>query len=159
MIRKDREVTDFNEILDIISKCDICRLALNSGEAYPYILPLNFGYEIMDSRLILYFHSALVGKKHELISVDNRASFEMDCGHTLLSIKERGYCTMNYESVIGRGHIEYINDESEKHKVLTLITDRYHTDHFAFNETAISRTSVYRLVVESMTAKRKATKP
>ncbi|HRM90210.1 MAG TPA: hypothetical protein PLK68_07085 [Thomasclavelia ramosa] len=26
MRRKDREITDFNEIINIIKKCDVCRL-------------------------------------------------------------------------------------------------------------------------------------
>lgn len=44
MRRKDREITDFNEIMKIIDKCDTCRLAL-IDEEYPYIVPLNFGVD------------------------------------------------------------------------------------------------------------------
>ena len=47
MRRKDREITDFDEMIKIIEKCDTCRLALNDGE-YPYIVPLNFGHEVKD---------------------------------------------------------------------------------------------------------------
>ena len=43
MRRKDREITDFNEIINIIKKCDVCRIALNDKD-FPYIVPLNFGY-------------------------------------------------------------------------------------------------------------------
>lgn len=42
MRRSDREVTDFNEIVEIINKCDCIRLGFSS-EPVPYILPLNFG--------------------------------------------------------------------------------------------------------------------
>lgn len=159
MIRKDREITNFEEIIAIVAKCDVCRIALNGNDGWPYILPLNFGYSVDGGILTLYFHSALVGKKHELIATDNRATFEMDCGHTLLSMPERGYCTMNYESVIGQGHIQYIDDEEEKIKALTLMTDRYHQTHFEYSHAALSRTSVYKLTVSAMTAKRKATRP
>lgn len=158
MIRKDREIVDFEEIISIVAKCDVCRIALNGDDGCPYILPLNFGYSVNDGQLTLYFHSALVGKKHELIAADNRATFEMDCGHALLSMPERGYCTMNYESVIGHGLIQYIDDEGEKIKALTLMTDRYHPTHFEFGQAALPRTSVYKLTVSDMTAKRKATK-
>ena len=41
MRRSDREVTDFNEIVEIINKCDCIRLGFSS-EPVPYILPLNF---------------------------------------------------------------------------------------------------------------------
>ena len=62
MRRNDREVTDINEIMEIIADCDVCRLALNDDE-YPYIIPLNFGAELVDGKVTLYFHSALKGKK------------------------------------------------------------------------------------------------
>ena len=42
MRRKDREVTDFQTMVDIMSRCRVCRLALNDGEV-PYLLPVNFG--------------------------------------------------------------------------------------------------------------------
>lgn len=34
MRRKGREITDFEEIIEIIKKCDVCRIALND-EDYP----------------------------------------------------------------------------------------------------------------------------
>ena len=42
MRRSDREITDLKEIVEIMRKCDVCRLALND-DGYPYIIPLNFG--------------------------------------------------------------------------------------------------------------------
>ena len=45
MRRSDREATDFDEIVDIINKCDCIRLGFSS-EPVPYILPLNFGIEV-----------------------------------------------------------------------------------------------------------------
>ena len=41
MRRKDREITDTQDILEVIKKCDVCRIALHDGD-YPYIVPLNF---------------------------------------------------------------------------------------------------------------------
>lgn len=78
MRRKDREVTDFSEIIEIMKNCDVCRLALND-DGFPYILPLNFGMAVNGDKITLYFHSALEGYKVGLIQKDNRASFEMDC--------------------------------------------------------------------------------
>lgn len=49
MRRSDREVTDFNEIVEIINKCDCIRLGFSS-EPVPYILPLNFGIEVEFAR-------------------------------------------------------------------------------------------------------------
>ena len=158
MRRKDRQIINFNEIHDIIKRCDICRIALNN-EGYPYILPLNFGVSVENEKIVFYFHSALEGKKLELIEKDNRAGFEMDCGHELEYFEKKGYCTYAYESVIGRGHILMIEDEKEKFEALELLTDHYHTGKKAwFNPAAIPRTAVYKLEVEEFTAKRKEPK-
>ena len=158
MRRKDRQIINFNEIYDIIKRCDICRIALNS-EGYPYILPLNFGVSVENEKLVFYFHSALEGKRLELIEKDNRAGFELDCSHELEYFEKKGYCTYAYESVMGRGHILMIEDEKEKFEALELLMEHYHTGKKAwFNPAAIPRTAVYKLEVEEFTAKRKEPK-
>ena len=58
MRQRNREISEFNEIIEVMKKCDVCRLALND-HGYPYILPLNFGMEMVDGKINLYFHSAL----------------------------------------------------------------------------------------------------
>ena len=107
MRRKDREITDFNEIIDIIKKCDVCRIALNDDE-YPYVVPLNFGLDVQGNQVFFYFHAAMEGKKLDLIAKDNRATFEMDCDHNFILYEERMSCTMGYASVIGHGTIEML---------------------------------------------------
>ncbi|MCD8386974.1 MAG: pyridoxamine 5'-phosphate oxidase family protein [Bacteroidales bacterium] len=159
MRRTDREVTDLKEIQRIIAECDVCRLGLKDLDGYPYILPLNFGYKFEEERTTFYFHSAMEGKKQELLAADCHVAFEMDCRHLLHSDRRIGRCTMHYQSVMGRGHVSFITDEAEKLHALTLLTDRYHPeDHFDFNTAAIPRTSVYKLEVENLTAKNYAPK-
>ena len=157
MRQKNREIKDFNEIIEVMKRCDVCRLALNDG-GYPYILPLNFGMEVVEEKINLYFHSALEGYKVDLIKKDNRASFEMDCRHQLQYFEEKGYCTMSYESVIGSGCIRIL-DEDEKLYALKKLMNHYHESKEAyFNLEAISRTLVYVLEVEKITGKRKESK-
>lgn len=64
--RSDREVTDANEILGIIDKCDVVCIAINDN-TYPYIIPVNFGYEFNNGKLTLFFHSSTDGRKHKII--------------------------------------------------------------------------------------------
>lgn len=153
MRRSDREITDINDILEVIEKCDVCRLALNDGE-YPYILPLNFGMQMEDEKIILYFHGAKEGKKYELIAKDNRASFEMDCSHNLITdkTKESCTCTMAYESVVGFGKIELI-PEHEKYNALCLLMKHYHKENVSFNQLVMQQTIVFKLVVEHISGK------
>lgn len=156
MRRKDRQITNLEEIISVIKKCDVCRLALND-DGYPYIIPLNFGLKVDEGKISLIFHSALEGKKTELIKKDERAAFEMDTDHILRYDREKGYCTMSYESVAGRGRIRILPD-GEKRSALQSIMNRYHTDGAYFNPRAIPRTLVYALEVEEITGKRKLPK-
>ena len=36
MRQENREIKEFNEIIEVMTNCDVCRLALNDDE-YPYI--------------------------------------------------------------------------------------------------------------------------
>ena len=153
MRRKDREITDLSEMIDIIKKCDVCRIALND-EDYPYIVPLNFGMDVKDEIVTLYFHGALEGKKIDLIKKNNRASFEMDCGHHFILYEERMSCTMGYESVMGRGTIEILSEE-EKYEALLFLMRQYHAEDFQFNKNIMKVTTVMKMTVTSMTGKRR----
>ena len=130
------------------------RLVFNNGD-YPYIVPLNFGLDADEEKVIIYFHSALEGTKVEIMKREMKATFEMDCNHELQYDEAKGYCTMAYESVIGRGKIKILSEE-EKMEALKKLMAQYHKDKEAyFNPAAIPRTLVYCLEVEEMTAKRK----
>ena len=62
MRRNDREIRDFDEILEVMKKCDVCRIAMQGGE-YPYMVPLNFGMAVDGQQITLYFHGAQTGMK------------------------------------------------------------------------------------------------
>lgn len=155
MRRSDREIKDIKDIISVMEKCDVCRVALND-DGYPYILPLNFGMKAEEDSIVLYFHGATEGKKYELIAKDNRASFEMDCSHRLVTETAKGNCTMEYESVMGRGHMEIIPDD-EKYEALRILMAHYHKEDFPFNQAIIPQTTVFKLIVdvEQVTGKKR----
>ena len=154
MIRTDREVTERADQLAIMEDCDVCRVALNGDDGYPYIIPINFGVDVEDDQVYLYFHSARRGQKLDLIAQDARATFEMDCDHELICYGERMSCTMAYRSVIGRGTVEILPEGEKKHG-LDIIMRHYHAEDFPYSEKPIPVTTVWRLKVESMTGKRR----
>lgn len=81
MRRTDREVTDPAEITEMMTRCEVLHLALNT-DTVPYILPVNFGME--PDGMTLYIHGAREGTKYALIEKDNRVGFELDCTHGLV---------------------------------------------------------------------------
>ena len=153
MRRKDREITDFNEIINIIKKCDVCRIALNDKD-FPYIVPLNFGLDIQGKEVYLYFHCAMEGKKLDLIAKDNRVTFEMDCDHNFILYEEIMSWTMGYESVIGHGVIETVPDEN-KYESLKILMRQYHAEDFKFNTDMMRVTTVLKMTVIDMVGKRR----
>lgn len=158
MRRKDREIKELEEMLAVMRRAEVCHLALNDADGYPYVLPLNFGLEERDGRVVLYFHSALTGKKLDLLARDSRVAFAVDTKHQLQYFEEKGYCTYAYESVLGRGRLRLLAEE-EKAAALDVLMDHYHPgQHAWYNPAAIPRTAVYALEVEEMTGKRKLPK-
>ena len=155
MRRKEREVTDVAEIKEILEKAEVLRIALNNG-TYPYVLPVNFGFEMNGQELILFFHGAKDGTKHKVIEHDPHVTFEVDCGHMLLPPTGNESCTSSfaYESVIGQGTIEKA-DESEKEKLLTLLLAHYGIEAKVFNPMHLANTVIYKVHVVSYTAKRR----
>ncbi len=122
MRRADREITERGELIRVLERCDVCRVALADGE-FPYILPLNFGMESTEAdSLALFFHGAADGRKYGLIENNGgKASFEADCQHVLFFDEEKEMCSMAYESVIGRGIITEVTEDAEKLRALGLI--------------------------------------
>lgn len=152
MRRKDREVTQTEEILDIIQKCDVCRVAF-FDEAFPYIVPLNFGVTLENDVFTFYFHGAAEGKKLELLKKNNAVAFELDCSHKLLEGQKGCDYTMAYESVCGTGFLEIL-PENEKIQSLSTIMKQYTDKEVSFSPEVLKRTAVLKLNVKQITAKR-----
>jgi len=153
MRRKDREVTDWKRILEIVDECQIVRLGLADGE-FPYIVPVNFAYEVIDGELALYIHGAMAGRKYELLKQNPRCSFEMDIPLRMDCIVEKKDVTMRYKSVMGKAEAEFLEGEERQRAIDAVIMSRYEeTRNFDYNRAAVARTAVVRLKVTEITAK------
>lgn len=155
MRRKDREVTDITEIVEIIKKCDCCNLAL-FDEEYPYVVPLNFGYRFTEGKLRLYFHGANAGTKLALMKKNPRAAFTMHTAHTYIPGSETSACeaTMEYESVCGSGTLRLLAEE-EKTAALTRLMQQYEAgETFHFDEKMVAAVAVLELSVAHVSGKR-----
>jgi uncharacterized protein len=153
MRRKDREITQMEELLEIMRKCDVCRLALFDG-TYPYIVPLNFGLAYNETTLELYFHCAREGKKLDLIRSNPNAAFEMDCSHNLITGDKACDYTMEFESVCGTGKISLLS-EDDKINALTHMMRQYSKESsFEFNQNHLKAVTVFKLTVDSITGKK-----
>lgn len=154
MRRTDREITDTNQLEAIIKQCKVCHVAFHD-DAYPYLLPLNFGYMRMGDAFMLYFHGAHEGEKHQRMQKDPRVSFAMECNMQLHEAKQGCGFTMAYESIIGHGIMSYVADDG-KHSALEAVMRQYVPDTpFTFTPPALSSVTVMQLDVQKMTGKRR----
>lgn len=153
MRRSDREVKDYNEIMDIVMKCDICRVAF-FAENYPYIIPLNFGVSMEGNVFKLYFHGAATGTKIDLLKINDHVAFEMDCSHNLILGEEACECAMEYESVCGNGIMRIVSEE-EKVAALMVLMNQYQPDKkHEFSQKNVNAVEVLELTVNEIHGKR-----
>ena len=152
--RREREVTDLNEIIQILDKCMILHLGLVDGDE-PYVVPLNYGYTMEDGKLTLYMHGAKTGHKLDLIRANPKVFFEMDCDvHPFEGNHACQYGT-TYASVMGRGVAHIIEDVEEKIKALNIFMKTQTGKDFQFNEKLVGVVSIIKVDVSDYTAKRR----
>lgn len=148
MRQKDREITDKKVIDDIIRRCRVCRLAM-SDDGQPYVIPLNFGY---DGRF-LYFHAALEGRKIDIIRRNSRVGFEFDILNDIVKAESACKWSAKYESVVGTGTAEIINDVEDKKVALRWIMRQYGSDLKDFPEEILKKTLILRVRILEISGK------
>ncbi len=155
MRRTDREVKKTEEIKKILDGCRVCRLGLSDG-GRPYIVPMNMAYDFDGEKLVIYFHCAKEGKKLELLRKNAQAGFEMDREISLIEGNTPCQYSYQYESIIGSGHAELVEDEQEKSKALAKIM-RHQTgkefDDFEKNPKLLRAVAIIELTAEEYSCK------
>ncbi len=148
MRRTDRQVSDPEQIFEMVYRCQVLRLALPDKDA-PYVVPLSFGVEQKDGKLVFYAHGAKVGRKIELIGEGVTAGVELD---SFLGYGGEGRnSTTYYESVVGTGFAELIEGEEALHG-LDLLMEHCGREKQDF-AACLPHTAVLRVTVDSYSAK------
>lgn len=153
MRRKDREITDFAKIQQIILNCNCCRIGFND-DGNVYIVPLNFGYLFENEKHIFYFHSAKDGRKIELIKQNPYVGFELDTNYKLNTADIACAYSARFQSIIGDGEISFIENSDEKIKGLTEIM-KHNTGkiEWTFSEEILKEVCVFKLIVKNLSCK------
>ena len=152
MRRDDREVSNINDINDILSRCDTIRIGMNGGD-YPYVIPMTFGSELIDGKIVAYFHSACGGRKWDILNNDNRVCVEADLYYRVEK-KENGEVTAIYESVIGTGNAELLTEQKERVAALKCMLDKYKESGFPVTSCkGLPNVAVFRVVLNEVSGK------
>lgn len=151
MRRSDREITHFDEIIDVLDACQTIRLGLHD-EKYPYVVPLSFGWEVTGGRLYIYFHCAKEGKKADLIAENNAVCFECDILNRY--VKTEKSVTADYLSVIGFGYAERVTGDDAEHGIKLLLS--HCGEEGSAKDCVLSDlVAVYKITVEEITGKKR----
>lgn len=153
MRRKDREITNQKDMIQIIENAQILRLALFDDD-YPYIVPMHYGYTLDNSKIIFYMHSAKEGHKLDLISKNPNVCLEVESDMEIVS---GGDVPCKYgatfSSIIVRGKAEIVEDTEEKIQGLKLLMVHQVNKDFEINEQMANMVCAIKVTVEQITAK------
>ena len=156
MRRKDREITDIDEIIKIVSDCDVLHLGMSDNNM-PYVVPVNFGFSHKEGILTFYIHCATTGKKIDILKSNPQVFLQLDCRHQVIlgSLQKPCAFSFAYASVMAKSRAQFIEDTKEKSIALNHIiahTAKSNTK-YEFPLPMLNKTCVIAFKAEDLSAK------
>lgn len=156
--RRDREITDKAWIQDFLRRMPYCAIATVS-DGQPFLHTNLFVYD-PDANAI-YFHTAREGRTRSNIEADGRVCFSVsEMGRLLPNLTALEF-SVEYAGVTVFGRVQVVTEMEEAVRGLQLLLDKYFPhlhpgEHYRpIQADEAARTSVYRIDIESWSAKRK----
>lgn len=159
MRRMDKQVSAWPDILDIVERSPICRIAMQDG-SYPYIVPMYFGYTSSAAgKLTLYLHGATSGRTLSLLQQNGRVGFELEASWSIVwNESDITDNTVPYESIIGTGQVHILQGTPAKRAAMEIFLKRYRKEKpFSFPDERLDAIVVYKLTAQEVCAKRSTT--
>ena len=152
MTKRERQITDESQIRNILDTAKVLHLGLCVNDE-PYVVPMNYGYCLEEGKLVLYLHSALQGKKLDMIRSNSKVFFELDCDRMPFEGKVPCQYGLVYSSVMGRGTAHIVEDVEEKKEAMSILMKTQTGKDFTFEDRLVSIVAVIRIDVSEYTAK------
>lgn len=147
--RKDRLISDAEEVMAILDDARVMTLALADG-GQPFAVPVYYAREGNS----LWFHSAREGSKVRILRENPRLCFVVSLDQGFIPSESPCDFEARHRTAIGFGRACFVDDGGEKRRALGLIVARFSKAKFDFPQEAIERTLVVRVDIESLTGKR-----
>ena len=152
LTKRENRVTDPAEITRILDTAKVLHLGLSVNDE-PYVVPMNYGYTLEEGKLVLYLHSAVKGRKLDMMRTNPKVFFSIDCDRMPFEGRVPCQYGLVYSSVMGHGNAAIVEDVEEKKQAMSLLMKTQTGKDFTFNERLVSIVSVIRLDVTEYTAK------
>ena len=154
MTKRELQVTDEKQIRAILDEAKVLHLGL-CVDNEPYVVPMNYGYTMENGKLTLYLHSAVRGKKLDMIRANAKVFFEMDCDRVPFEGEKPCQYGLAYSSIMGCGTATIVEDVNEKMQAMTALMKTQTQKDFEFNDRLVSIVAVIRIDVAEYTAKKR----
>lgn len=143
--------------MEILAQCKVCRVG-TSDESGMMIVPMNYGYEVEDGCVRLYFHTGMDGRKIRAFRASPSVCFEIDGRGELIThgCGEKA-CDYSYAifSAMGTGNIEFLEDPQQKQRALEVITLHQSGKSLPVPLEKTARVTVLCLTVQDATTRKK----
>lgn len=115
--RKEKAITDPNEMISILKEAEYVTIAMCSGDE-PYLVTLSHAYD--ESQGCIYFHCAKEGRKIEILRSNSQIWGQalIDGGYM------QGSCDHLFKTTQFSGKVTFIKDPKEKEQALRLMTHK-----------------------------------
>ena len=152
LTKRERQVTDPEQIIRILDTAKVLNLGLSVNDE-PYVVPMNYGYRMEDGQLTLYLHSAVKGKKLDMIRANPKVFFSMDCDRMPFEGRVPCQYGLVYSSIMGRGTAAIVEDMEEKKQAMSILMKTQTGKDFTFEDRLVTIVTVIRIDVAEYTAK------
>ena len=162
MRRRDRAVEDEGWIRSFLHDTPVGVLA-TAAEGQPFLHISLYAYD--ETKHAIYFHGAREARTRTNVEQDERVCFSANSMGRILPAKTALEFSLEYASVIVFGKAAIVEDDGEKKKALQLLMDKYaphlkpERDYRPPNQRELDMTTVFRIDIESWSAKMKQAEP
>ena len=154
MTRREREITDIDEIRGILDRAKIVHVGMVDGNR-PYVVPMNYGYTLNDGKLTFYLHGAMRGRKLDVIRANPNVFVEIDTDIVPFEGEVACKYGLCYSSVMGEGVAEIVEDTELKKEALSIFMKTQTGKDFEFNDKMVSVVSIIKINISEFTAKKR----
>ena len=154
MTRREREITDIDEIRGILDRAKIVHVGMVDGNR-PYVVPMNYGYTLNDGKLTFYLHGAMRGRKLDVIRTNPNVFVELDTDIVPFEGEVACKYGLCYSSVMGEGVAEIVEDTELKKEALSIFMKTQTGKDFEFNDKMVSVVSIIKINISEFTAKKR----
>lgn len=149
MRRTDREITDRQQIDQILRSNTVCHLAM-VDDGLPYVVPMTYAY---DGRC-LYFHSARECRKIDVLRRNGRVCFSVYDSFMPAGADRACRKATRYRSVIGTGTASVLGAHEEKITALDLLMEQvYGPGARNYVPEQVEKILIIRVEIDALTAK------